>query len=98
MYGLCPACGSELDDEGNCWVCGYMAHFGSPDDYDYDDFNDEYLPQELFYQVIIMLICPICGYPLDSDGRCWNCGYWMRTHPLDPFAPGSVYNGGSSDD
>ena len=35
MYGLCPACGSELDDEGNCWVCGYMAHFGSPDDYDY---------------------------------------------------------------
>ena len=40
MYGLCPACGSELDDEGNCWVCGYMAHFGSPDDYDYDDFND----------------------------------------------------------
>ena len=43
MYGLCPACGSELDDEGNCWVCGYMAHFGSPDDYDYDDFNDEYL-------------------------------------------------------
>ena len=44
MYGLCPACGSELDDEGNCWVCGYMAHFGSPDDYDYDDFNDEYLP------------------------------------------------------
>ena len=32
MYGLC------------CWVCGYMAHFGSPDDYDYDDFNDEYLP------------------------------------------------------
>jgi hypothetical protein len=21
-----------------------MAHFGSPDDYDYDDFNDEYLP------------------------------------------------------
>ena len=41
MYGLCPACGSELDDEGNCWVCGYMAHFGSPDDYDYDDFNDE---------------------------------------------------------
>ena len=45
-----------------------------------------------------MLVCPICGYPLDSDGRCWNCGYWMRTHPLDPFAPGSVYNGGSSDD
>ena len=44
MYGLCPACGSDLDDEGNCWVCGYMAHFGSPDDYDYDDFNDEYLP------------------------------------------------------
>ena len=76
MYGLCPACGSELDDEGNCWVCGYMAHFGR----------------------IIMLICPICGYPLDSDGRCWNCGYWMRTHPLDPFAPGSVYNGGNSDD
>ena len=26
MYGICPACGSELDDEGNCWVCGYMAH------------------------------------------------------------------------
>ena len=47
MYGLCPACGSELDDEGNCWVCGYMAHFGSPDDYDYDDFNDEYLPWSL---------------------------------------------------
>ena len=32
MYDLCPVCGSELDDEGNCWVCGYMAHFGSPDD------------------------------------------------------------------
>ena len=27
MYGLCPACGSELDDEGNCWVCGYMADY-----------------------------------------------------------------------
>ena len=44
MYGLCPACGSELDDEGNCWVCGYMAHFGHSDDYDYDDFADEYFP------------------------------------------------------
>ena len=55
MYGLCPACGSELDDEGNCWVCGYMAHFGSPDDYDYDDFNDEYLPQGSFIQVILCL-------------------------------------------
>ena len=54
--------------------------------------------EEAHFQVIIMLICPICGYPLDSDGRCWNCGYWMRTHPLDPFAPGSVYNGGNSDD
>lgn len=48
--------------------------------------------------MIFMLICPICGFPLDSDGRCWNCGYWVQTHPLDPFAPGSVYNGGSSDD
>ena len=96
MYGLCPACGSELDDEGNCWVCGYMAHFGSPDDYDYDDFNDEYLPWRRLGD--FMLICPICGFPLDSDGRCWNCGYWVQTHPLDPFAPGSVYNGGSSDD
>ena len=45
-----------------------------------------------------MLVCPICGYPLDSNGRCWNCGYWMRTHPLDPFAPGSVYNGGDGED
>jgi hypothetical protein len=26
-----------------------MAHFGSPDDYDYDDFNDEYLPWRLIY-------------------------------------------------
>ena len=45
-----------------------------------------------------MLVCPICGYPLDSDGRCWNCGYWVETHPLDPFSPGSIYNGGDGED
>ncbi len=35
-----------------------------------------------------MPLCPICGYPLDSDGHCWNCGYWSETHPLNPFYPG----------
>ena len=42
-----------------------------------------------------MLICPICGYPLDSDGRCWNCGYWMRTHPGYPLdSDGRCWNCG----
>ncbi len=36
-----------------------------------------------------MLLCPICNYPLDSDGHCWNCGYWIETHPFDPVEPGS---------
>ena len=45
-----------------------------------------------------MLLCPICGYILDGNGRCWNCGYCVETGPLDPFAPGSVYNGGDGDD
>ena len=39
MFDICPACGSELDDEGNCWVCGYSMHpCHDSDDYDYDDF------------------------------------------------------------
>ena len=39
MYGLCPDCGSELDDEGNCWVCGYSMHpCHDVNDYDYDDY------------------------------------------------------------
>lgn len=38
-----------------------------------------------------MLICPICGYLLDSDGHCWNCGYWVETHPFDPIQPGYGY-------
>ncbi len=32
-----------------------------------------------------MMYCPICGYPLSSEGRCWNCGYWRKTGPIDPF-------------
>ena len=38
----CPVCGSELDKDGPCWVCGYgMAPCDHPDDYDYDDFKPQ---------------------------------------------------------
>ncbi len=33
----------------------------------------------------MMLYCPICGYPLSSDGRCWHCGYWRKIGPIDSF-------------
>ena len=27
MYGICPACGSELDDEGNCWRNWFLGDY-----------------------------------------------------------------------
>ena len=43
----CPVCGSELDEKGQCWVCGYnMAPCDHPDDYDYDDPMCEYETKE----------------------------------------------------
>lgn len=73
----CPDCGSVVDDDVTCSVCGYMFHDGyedyyntdSEDDEDDDSFEDE---DDLFEED-------------PGDEICENCTYW-QTHRL-----GSAY-------
>lgn len=33
MFGMCPVCGNELDEDGECWTCGYTKDsFNQSDD------------------------------------------------------------------
>lgn len=65
----CPDCGSVVDDDMTCSVCGYMLHDAYEDyysgSYDNDDYSEE--ENELFEED-------------PGDNICENCTYWQTHH------------------
>lgn len=73
---ICPDCGSAVDDDMTCSVCGYMLHDQYEDYYNTDSQDNDYFEDE------------DDDFEDETDSRediCENCTYW-QTHPL-----GSAY-------